>query len=249
MFLPISHMPPSGIMRSVLLVGCSLARERMEGGRLPVSCSVWEMQGFSSCTTGATIWRRPWRGRSAAGFLRGLCGIGRLLRRSLRTGLLTARLLGIAASDAAAGRRGALRRVLRGLLGFACRLALFGLLRRALAARRARLVLRGGSLLFLLSRCSGARLSRRSWLARRSALFILALGRIPARRAAARSAAPLCGLGGVLPVFGLHVLFIFVFDHGYFLSLFRRSPPFSLLRRFLHIKNRRSAPALLRLPC
>ncbi len=52
MFLPISHMPPSGIMRRVARLGCSLARERIVGGFLPTHCSVCEMQGFSSCMIG-----------------------------------------------------------------------------------------------------------------------------------------------------------------------------------------------------
>ena len=66
MFLPISHMPPSGIMRRVARLGCSLARERIVGGFLPTHCSVWEMQGFSSSVTGATMRRRmPVFGRSA----------------------------------------------------------------------------------------------------------------------------------------------------------------------------------------
>ena len=53
-------------MRRVARLGCSLARERIVGGFLPTHCSVWEMQGFSSRVTGATMRRRmPVFGRSA----------------------------------------------------------------------------------------------------------------------------------------------------------------------------------------
>ena len=69
MFLPISHMPPSGIMRSVARLGCSLARERIVGGFLPTSCRVWEMNGLSACApAGGVTRRRPVWG-CAAGFL------------------------------------------------------------------------------------------------------------------------------------------------------------------------------------
>ena len=59
MFLPISHMPPSGIMRRVERLGFSLALERMDGGFLPTSCRVWEINGFSAWTVGATMRRLP----------------------------------------------------------------------------------------------------------------------------------------------------------------------------------------------
>ena len=80
MFLPISHMPPSGIMRRVARLGCSLARERIVGGFLPTHCRVCEMQGFSSSAIGATMRRRmPVCGRSAgrALFARGRGGLRR----------------------------------------------------------------------------------------------------------------------------------------------------------------------------
>ena len=63
--MPISHMPPSGIMRRVARLGCSLALERMDGGFLPTSCSVAEMIGLSACVAGALMRRLPVCGLAA----------------------------------------------------------------------------------------------------------------------------------------------------------------------------------------
>ena len=68
MFLPISaHVPPSGIMRRVARLGCSLARERIVGGFCrPIAAS--GRCRASSSVTGATMRRRmPFSGAGLTG--------------------------------------------------------------------------------------------------------------------------------------------------------------------------------------